>query len=60
MTRTRRERSGTGMIRINYGNNLSRFYVKENTGLELEEAEMHVEAKVWNGHIALDRIEIKE
>ena len=48
-------------IRINYGNNLSRFYVKENTGLELEEAarrgKIHALARVWKGRIVLDTIE---
>lgn len=57
-------RSGTGIIRIDYGNNLSRFYVKENTGPELEDAarkgKIRAAAKVWNGNIALDKIEIKE
>ena len=56
--------NSSGMIRINYGSSLSRFYVKENTGSELEEAarkgKIHAAAKVWNGHIALDKIEIKE
>jgi len=50
-------------IRINYGNNLSRFYVKENTGLELEEAarkgQVLALAKVWKGFIVLDTIEDK-
>ena len=48
--------------RINYGNNLSRFYVRENTGLELEEAarkgQVHALAKVWKGFIILDTIKI--
>lgn len=48
--------------RINYGNNLSRFYVKENTGLELEEAarkgQVRAIAKVWKGFITLDKIEM--
>ena len=50
--------------RIYYGNNLSRFYVKENTGLELEEAarsgQIHAIAKVWKGYIVLDKIEKHE
>ena len=47
--------------RINYGNNLSRYYVRENTGLELEEAarkgQIHASAKVLKGYIVLDAIE---
>jgi len=47
---------------IDYGENLRRFYVKENTGLELEEAarrgKVEAIAKVWNSRIILDRIEI--
>jgi len=53
--------SRRGDIVINYGNNLSRFYVKENTGLELEEAarkgQVLAVAKVWKGFIVLDTIE---
>ena len=49
-------------ITISYGNNLSRFYVKENTGLELEEAarkgQILAIAKAWKGFIVLDAIEI--
>jgi uncharacterized membrane-anchored protein len=48
-------------IRIDYGNNLSLFYVKENTGLELEAAarkgQVSALAKVWKGYIILDTIE---
>ena len=47
-------------VAIDYGNNLSRFYVKENTGLELEDAarkgQILAIAKVWKGHIVLDTI----
>jgi uncharacterized membrane-anchored protein len=47
-------------LRINYGNNLSRFYVKENTGLELENAarkgQVQALAKIWNGFIVLDTL----
>ena len=49
-----------GRIMIDYGGNLSRFYVKENTGLELEDAarkgQILAIAKVWKGFIVLDEI----
>lgn len=47
-------------LSLSYGNSLSRFYVKENTGLELEraarEGRVIALAKVWNGKIVLDSI----
>ena len=47
-------------VMIKYGNRLSHFYVRENTGLELEEAarkgEVYSLAKVWKGFIVLDDV----
>ena len=47
-------------LHLDYGNGLRRFYVKENTGLALEEAARYGEvialAKVWKGRIVLDTL----
>ena len=57
------ERFRRGGLMIDYGNSLSRFYVKENTGRELEDAarkgQILAIARVWKGFIVLDTIEIK-
>ena len=51
------------VVQLDYGNNLRRFYVPENTGLELENAARRGEAvavvKTWRGHVVLEKIEIQ-
>ena len=51
-------------VYLDYGNGLSRFYVKENTGLELERAaqrgKIEALAKVWKGRVVLEDIKALE
>lgn len=51
-------------LRVDYGNNLRRFYVKENTGLDLEyaarEGDVEAVARVWKGRIVLDSVRKKD
>ena len=48
-------------VHLDYGANLSRFYVRENTGLELERAaragKVTAVAKTWKGRIVLESLE---
>ena len=52
--------SSSDMLEMDYGAHLKRFYVKENTGLELERAAQkgHIEAvaKVWKGRAVLESV----
>lgn len=50
-------------VYLDYGNSLRRFYVKENTGLDLEAAarrgKVEAVAKVWKGRIVLQSVREK-
>lgn len=51
-------------VRLDYGNSLRRFYVKENTGLDLEEAarrgRVEAVARIWKGRIVLESVREKQ
>ena len=59
--RPRSRYGNAGHIRLNYGQNLSRFYVRENTGLELErlarQGDIVATAKVWKGRVVLENLD---
>jgi len=62
--RARAFESRNSSINLDYGNFLKRYYVKENTGLELEDAARHGEltavVKVWRGRAVLTSLEKRE
>ena len=53
--------SSSKVIRLDYGDYLKRYYVKENTGLELEDAArsgaLVAVAKAWRGRVVLTSLE---